>query len=166
MFELKEKTMKKTLRQFLFSLVGIFSISFAYAQTTDIEYKYDDIGNRILRGVVELPIDNKSAYDSTKKTKYWDLADTTIIKFNDVLGKSNVTIYPNPNGGQFSVVVTNLPSEKNASIFLLDLQGTIFFHQKIINKITNIDIRNRENGSYILSIEIDGKVNSWKVIKL
>ncbi|RLD47656.1 MAG: T9SS C-terminal target domain-containing protein, partial [Bacteroidetes bacterium] len=43
--------------------------------------------------------------------------------------------------------------------------GALVLKRDLLTSKTEIDIRNRENGPYMLSIAIDGKRKTWKVIK-
>ena len=146
--------MKKIILIIL-ALIPLFAIS----QIEYIEFKYDDAGNRYLRHVIELPPENRSLENNTETT------DSTTVKYIDIIGESDVVIYPNPNGGRFRIVFRNMPDGKTATANLHSISGTMILQQKDITDALEIDIRNRENGTYILSIEIDGEMKTWKVIK-
>ena len=120
-----------------------------YAQT--VSFSYDQAGNRIQREIIF--IGDK------------DISDTITTQFNSILDEVTVTIYPNPNGGKFSVEIHNADENLDATLLLHTLSGKLIIKKENLNKLTNVDISKYENGTYLLSIIINDKKETWKVVK-
>ena len=79
------------------------------------------------------------------------------------LSKENVTIYPNPNKGEFSV--TNSSDIINLNI--TDVQGKVVHSMNDINlNNVEIDITDLEKGMYLINVEtVNGTVTETVVVK-
>lgn len=139
--------------KYLLTIACIITSSLTFAQNIVVEFEYDDAGNRKTRRVIELPPPNSP------------LIDSTILNYSDFFGETEIQIFPNPNGGQFKVVISNEKDMPETSISLYSLSGNMIYHQKKASHTTNVDIRKREKGTYILMIKMDGKPKTWKIIK-
>ena len=120
-----------------------------YAQI--VSFSYDQAGNRVQREIIF--IKNKN------------LSDTTTTQFNSIIDEVTVTIYPNPTGGNFSVEIINVDEDFDACLLLHTSSGKLIIKKENLNKLTNVDISKYENGTYLLSIIINDKKETWKVVK-
>ncbi|MCD4747440.1 MAG: T9SS type A sorting domain-containing protein [Bacteroidales bacterium] len=120
-----------------------------YAQI--VSFSYDDTGNRTQREIIF--IGDK------------DNSDSITTQFNSIIDEVTVTIFPNPNGGKFSVEIQNTDEDFDASLLLHTLSGTLIIKEDNLSKLTNVDISKYENGTYLLSIIINDKKETWKVVK-
>lgn len=119
------------------------------ASADTVSYGYDQAGNRISREIIVL-----------KSTKV-----DQPIKYQDHLGKTKITISPNPNGGQFKLSVTGTNTKTNMKISLYNLSGELIYKNFLPKHSTEIDISNQPNGIYILYLVIGNKKKTWKIIK-
>ncbi len=136
----------------------------AFAQEVII-YTYDFNGNRTTR------------FELGKKEKINEPQDsiTAIYKFTNIdsltmnipgnLEQITVTLYPNPNGGQFKVTLNNINIVNHAFLYIHDLSGALIYNTEVHSTTTNVDISNRENGVYFLTIVINNEKKIWEVIK-
>ncbi len=91
--------------------------------------------------------------------------------FEDVIDKTDITIYPNPTKGQMVVKVEKLPSAARpaegvkSGIQLFDLQGRLVFETFKLSTYTNVDITHAGAGTYVMRISVGGKTTEWKVVK-
>jgi predicted esterase len=86
--------------------------------------------------------------------------NTTSIK--DFQTKKNTTnIYPNPNKGIFQLQIASNYNDLQLSIY--SIIGELVFSS---NNQTEIDISHLINGTYFITFEIDGKIETDKIIKL
>jgi hypothetical protein len=83
------------MKQTATTLIAILLAQLLYSQTTEINYVYDNAGNRIERHVIVLPM-SKSEDGAPKKA-------TEIKLHKDKLQEHNITIFPNPTKGQLRV---------------------------------------------------------------
>ncbi|MEN9302844.1 MAG: hypothetical protein RL264_1273 [Bacteroidota bacterium] len=85
------------------------------------------------------------------------------IYFVEEQNDLNVTLYPNPNQGEFSFIVEE-SSEIKLQYQLFDQQGKLIFQGKTdANVLTPISIQNPTPGMYHLKVNSDTKVSSFKV---
>ncbi len=141
--------MKKQI--ILLSILGMLIILPITNYAQIVSFNYDDTGNRIQREIIF--IGDK------------DNSDSIPTQFNSIIDKATVTIFPNPNGGRFSVEIQNADVDFDASLLLHTLSGTLIIKEENLNKLTNVDISKYENGTYLLSIIINDKKETWKVVK-
>lgn len=158
--------MKYSLKHTCLLLISLMLMNYAYSQKSQVvEFIYDDSGNRIMRQIIELKDNDNIPKDSIQITNNWDFIDTTTLKYTEMINNISITIYPNPNGGMFKVVLENTEKNTEASLYLHSLSGSLVFQKKPIKQVTDVDIRNYENGTYILTIIVNHKKKTWKVIK-
>lgn len=117
-------------------------------------FEYDQAGNRVLRDAIYL-----------KTTETLSEDNREVEDFNDFLGNASITISPNPNGGKFNVKIEGYDLETCPQIFLHSITGLLIREIEKATSITEIDISDRENGTYILSLIIGTKRKTWKIIK-
>ena len=80
----------------------------------------------------------------------------------------NITIYPNPNKGIFTININNELSTFNFINFQLnitDLTGKIVYLKNETGNNIKINISDKPNGIYVLKIIYDNKIISRKIIK-
>lgn len=126
---------------------------YIFSQNSDqkkITYGYDAAGNRIKREIV---------MNATKSA----FAEADI--FTEELAERIIKIYPNPTKGQLAVEIPDIESVKSANLTLFNMQGQIISKTKATLLKTDLDISSKPNGIYILHINIDGQVSSWRIIK-
>lgn len=121
------------------------------AQVNGVGYTYDDAGNRESRYVIRLP-DLKTGDTIANDSSRDFVQDSTSIYHEFEMNNVNITVFPNPNGGKFDVVVNGNITELKIDVFLHSLNGTSIIEKKILNGRLSIDISDKENGAYILSI--------------
>ncbi len=138
----------------------------------DIEYRYDDAGNRVQRKVIVLKsaniINNQDSTGSigTNNNVSKNNADANQKDFfTDRLEENNIKIYPNPTKGQIKVVLANIDNCDNSSIELYSLSGKIIYKKNKISITNNIDLSDKPQGAYILRLMINNKKLEWKIIK-
>ena len=88
-----------------------------------------------------------------------------LIDYSEKKWDFTVSIFPNPTTGLLKVVINSLDDISNVSLSLHSVSGSEIYHKDKISNITEVDIRERENGVYILTMLIGTKNKSWKIIK-
>jgi len=74
--------------------------------------------------------------------------------------------YPNPASDNISVKLPSTTILQNAQIEIYSIQGGLIRYFPVIGKVTQVDIKDMENGIYIFSIISDDKlVKNFKFIK-
>ena len=73
------------------------------------------------------------------------------------IGDITLNIFPNPTGGKFIVELDGWNKEAKAELQLYTLSGTEIKQVRKLKHETNIDITSQPNGTYILTIIINGR---------
>lgn len=151
----------------LSGLILLFTSMLGVAQN-DVTFTYDDSGNRISRSItaekiqtdstqLEIPFEYKNDIsDENNETEEGELLDSEGLM---------VKILPNPNGGQFAIKIEGWQSSNEIKFILRNLNGVIIDNGYLKNSATDIDISDKPDGTYILTILLDNKKEVWKIIK-
>lgn len=138
------------MKQILLSLLLSSSIS-ANAQG-QMAFSYDSAGNRVSRVVV---LDKSSAKSRQAKP---------IQSFFDERGGKQVKVCPNSSTGHVLVeMLGKFDNDVKLSVF--NTSGMQLYSQVFKNDRMDVDLSNNPSGIYILTIEIDGERQSWKILK-
>jgi hypothetical protein len=121
------------------------------ASNSFFRYNYDAAGNRIARSTIILTNLKSSVAEITP----------TVLEDNIIEAK----IYPNPTKGQLTIEIPHANNIQNGSIIIYNLKGQMIMRKPIDSHRENIDISAKANGMYIMQINMDGKISSWKIIK-
>ncbi len=132
--------------------------SVTYGQT--IGFGYDDAGNRESR---TLTIEKITEANDSGQTQESD--DSFDIFKSVTIDDVKVIVSPNPNEGRFSIRFINLTEGIQPRVLLHSMSGKPVFENENQQSLINVDVSDRENGTYILTIIINGKKEAWKVIK-
>ena len=119
-----------------------------------IAYTYDASGNRIERTIILPPSPEERS-----------MADTEPVVFTESLSQRTIKIYLNPTKGQLAIEISDIENIKSGNITVYNMQGKTALKQKISISKTDLDMSNHPKGIYILHINIDGKISTWKIIK-
>lgn len=118
-----------------------------------ISYTYDNAGNQIKRNVIML---DKRVAVKTEEVKPIEQGD---------LGEK-ILIYPNPTKGEITIDTSGFDEFKEGNVSIIDMQGKTILKEKMISNDTYLNISSNPSGTYIMTINIDGKRHQWKIIKI
>ncbi len=147
-------------------ITAIIVSSFLHGQTT-VTFDYDDAGNRTSRTIV---IGGKSP-DSTlvnPDSLFIKATETDVdvpTKYQAKVGGQTIKIYPNPTTGMFAIKIDGWDNKSKASIQLTSLTGKGLIEKRIESSITKIDIQGQPKGTYLLLVILNGKRETWKIVK-
>jgi hypothetical protein len=133
---------------------------------TTVNFGYDAAGNRISR-----TIDMGKSVDSTGQkadsifVKATETDENVPTKYNARVGGQTIKIYPNPTTGVFAIIIDGWDNKSKASIQLTSLTGKGLIKIRIESSVTKIDIKGQPNGTYLLLVNLNGKKETWKVVK-
>jgi subtilisin-like proprotein convertase family protein len=160
------------------------------AVNSSLLLKYDDLGGVISCGATILqtvaPYELLSAFNGENPQGTWTLRvrdaftgdsgtiDTASI---DICSKvftlitpeqlvTDVTMYPNPNSGNFNVQFASSPDNGEVKIVIYDLSGKLIFKKEYENKLffkENIQLQNVASGIYIMNISDDTRRDVTKI---
>lgn len=146
-------------------LLLVFILFFGYsnpifAQNPHVEYGYDNCGNRITRQVILVKTTNHNQADSSENSIF-----NRSKTYTETIDNYNIYVFPNPNKGKFKIVINGDKNMAKCSIFLHTVNGALVFKEQDVDKETIVDIKNYQDGAYILTIIINEEKKTWKIIK-
>lgn len=119
------------------------------------EYKYlltrnPSYGNMITEKLEQYYETGYSAYDPINKWIYKQPSLTSVYFSNTI--KEPITIYPNPNNGNFVVALNNHYTDVQLEIY--DVTGKTIIRQKIVpdNNLLKINVTNLPKGVYFVQV--------------
>jgi hypothetical protein len=139
--------MKKILILSIVLIAGVMTQ--AALSTPHYSYTYDAAGNRIGR-IWVTPRQGAPAGEAT---------------FKNVITNHDITLFPNPTEGWFSVRITNLTKDDTGSLNLFDMSGKNVYNSSSLSEVTNIDLSRQPAGTYFMKIKIGEKEEVIKIVK-
>ena len=137
------------MRKIIFIFLSLLFCLLIHGQKK-IVFDYDKSGNREKRTVINLTKSAKAVHE--------------II--TEQVEEREIKVYPNPTQGQIKVEISNNADINTCTITINSLgSGRLITRKKATFPTTEIDLSNQPNGFYIMVINIDGKIVSWKIIK-
>lgn len=120
---------------------------------TEINFHYDDAGNRIERGVIYYTGGLKSAKivaEVDEKPEF----------------EKGLNVYPNPASESLYVTLNDEALEEDQrTLYLFDNLGKLVLQKRNLTEINQIDVSSLTNGSYILKLTYGTKHKEWTIIK-
>ncbi|MCD4746095.1 MAG: T9SS type A sorting domain-containing protein [Bacteroidales bacterium] len=157
--------MKQKYSILLTALLTVFSLQ-TIAQKSEVVFTYDASGNRITRTIIleEKKKEPKQEIDTTN-LKQTEKKDNEIVKHTTTIGEMTINIYPNPNGGMFKVSIDGWDNKTTTLLQLHTLSGTEIVKKEHLQPETPVNISDQPEGTYILTLIINGKKEVWKLVK-
>jgi hypothetical protein len=145
--------MKHLLKGLILATAMVFIALSTYSQT--IGFGYDESGNRTSRQIIILKRGEANLQESI---------------VTETLDNFLITISPNPNGGKFSLTITDESGQFPASdtpvkLSVFSLRGDQLYQLDQLETSNQIDISNHPNGTYILTLVYGAEKRTWKIIK-
>lgn len=133
-----------------------FAPCFAQQRST-VSFGYDANGNRTMRSLQfkKTEENGKSVEDESEF-----LSEAT-----DVFGAMEVSLFPNPTSGRFTVSVSRNESETPLRVILGTPTGAVILDKTLSGTMEDIDLSGRPAGIYILRLSTSNESHVWKVVK-
>lgn len=148
--------MKKTLLSFLSMLVTITCVAQGNLTRT---YDYDDAGNRILRATIEL---RKSKINQETNETVMTETDKPLY-YEESIGEVSVKVFPNPTHGLVTLLFSNFVESGYYKLY--NMTGQVVSEGIIESTSSTIDLSSYQTGMYMLTLTVNGKEDTWKIIK-
>jgi hypothetical protein len=137
-----------------------------------IEYTYDDAGNRTLR---ELPPpeanrdnDENINSDQVSDDEATGESEVSVAKKALTSGVGGVSIYPNPTKSSIEINLgDSYNSDVSQSFDILDLNGKIVQRFEVTSQSSTLKMSGYRSGMYYVHFKNDGILQeTWKVVKI
>lgn len=126
------------------------------AQNATVHFNYDANGNRNQRYLTF-----KKVEENGKGAEADNEALSSAI---DLIGASQVNLYPNPTYGMFTVELTEI-GEKNIQATLSTTTGAIIQQCKLTDLQSIFDLSGQPSGVYLLRLSTEKETHVWKIVK-
>ena len=146
---------------------ALFANLIGFSQS-EIEYIYDNAGNRIQRRVYQLPNGLITQNNSTQE-KEPSLESTNAEQESgiaDLQGEHSFKLFPNPIKSEVNVEMSESFLALDAKkIYLFDMKGVELLSRAVNNAVEKIDFSNLPQGSYIVKVSSESVSQEWRVVK-
>jgi hypothetical protein len=90
--------------------------------------------------------------------------DTLLTSYDNIIFENDLTVYPNPTKGIFSI---NLDGQNSYKLTVRNIVGQIIYKDDIPGGyVKNIDLSNHKSGVYLLELETEnGKINKKLILQ-
>ena len=149
--------MKKIFNQ-KFLVLSLFTTSFFVNTNAQVSYCYDNNGNRTAKVIVLNTLKSDEVVSS-------EVNDDENSIFEDKIGESSIMIYPNPTKGRLRVDIRRESPIENGFLEIISNTGKNVFKTSTISESNQIDLSNQPHGIYVMRINVDGEITTWKIIK-
>jgi alpha-tubulin suppressor-like RCC1 family protein len=99
--------------------------------------------------------------DTTQRNAPVEVSCPAVLSSDDFIAENNVTIYPNPSNGIFTI-----DAKEAVTVEVYDIIGKKVFSSKMALGSSNFDLSNHANGIYLLMVtNQNGNSTTYKLIK-
>ena len=174
--------MKKPFTLFLVLAIPLFCMA---QNPLPRVYEYDAAGNRVLRKVLTVLPAPPAPEDSLEVTRYElqvtgdelqvtgdelqvtgdELRVTSDEFFVEKLAQVEMKIYPNPATEKITLEISNFEKLQTGVFKLYNLNGQLLKECPVHSVSTELSLAGLSAGTYLLKVNINGRVEDWKIIK-
>lgn len=147
-------------------IINILMYFFIKNTQAQINYTYDELGNRIERYELKSAQIVQDSVNATEPVIFAEVEDNPLEEpiFTNEFDKNTVKVYPNPTRGAVNVRFNSLP-EGSPSLAVFDSGGTLVSQEQINSVNTRVNLAFQPNGIYLIVIKQGDATLSWKIIK-
>jgi hypothetical protein len=146
-------------------LLSGFSGTAIQAQTFKYTYQYDACGNRIKQlDAIEMA-EGIMQPESGKEGNLKEAGAVDEEKYLESVDGINVLLFPNPTSTILNIQLENFDPETSGSVKIVNLDGRVVYTIEEIGGNNQLDVSTLPNGTYILQLQINAKLKTWKLIK-
>jgi len=129
------------------------------------EYDYDAAGNRILRKTITVNLAPPAPQDSIQVTSDELHVTNPEQFFVEEVAQVEIKIYPNPTTERVTMEISAWENLQTGVFTLYSLSGQLLQEQPVYSATTTVSLANLPKGAYILKVQINNRVEDWKIIK-
>jgi hypothetical protein len=154
------------------------------AQTLPREYAYDAAGNRTSRKVIDMNLappapqdslnvtsDNVTrdelqvASDELQVTSYELQELQHALCYTENVALVEIKIYPNPTTEKITLEISGWETLQTGVFKLYSMTGQLLQEHPVHSVATEVSLAGLASGTYILKVQINDRIEDWKVIK-
>ena len=147
--------MKQTLI-LLFLAIPLFCM--AQSGLTRV-YEYDAAGNRTLCKVISVTLAPPIPTDTIEM----EYAEQEY--FVEKIAQMEIKIFPNPTTEKITLEISNWENLQRGNFQLYSLTGQLLQEHPVHSLTTTVSMATLSKGIYILKVNINNRIEEWKIIK-
>jgi hypothetical protein len=157
----------------LFLCIPLFCI----AQGLPREYEYDAAGNRTSRKVLNIDLAPPALQDSLLVTRdgvtrdelrvtSYELQELqTELSYIENIAQVEIKVFPNPATEKVTLEIAGWETLQTVVFKLFTLTGQLLQEHPVHSVSTEVSLAGLASGAYILKVQINDRVEDWKIIK-
>lgn len=142
------------MKQYLIFMVVFYLQAISYGQT-QVDYLYDNSGNRTSRRTIILSKSLIQERDSTKNEE----------KITEQIEDKTILVYPNPVREEVNIEITGIDENIEGSIYLFDEGGRLLITASQISTRNTFNLARYPTGIYFLIIRLGNNKTKYTIIK-
>ena len=155
--------MKTPLTKAIFTLLLAVAAAPCFAQQSGtVLFSYDANGNRTMR---TFSFQKGRCGSDNQEDPTVSQAELMSATATDELAGYELTFYPNPTDGHFSVGADNAGNGTLLQAALYTSKGTLLSRKTLTGDRIDFDLSGHAAGVYLLRLEAGDESRTWKVIK-
>ena len=126
------------------------------AQNATVHFSYDANGNRTERYLSFQKVEENG--------KSVEVGNEALSSATDFIASSQVSLYPNPTYGKFTVALTEM-GDVSINATLSTTTGIVVSQTKLTDMQHTFDLSGQPAGVYLLRFSTDKETHVWKIVK-
>jgi YD repeat-containing protein len=149
------------MKKFYLILSIIVLVPIGLLAQNDIEYIYDENGNRIERRLLDM---GKKSLAETDSSFVDELSLKEKLMVEENIGTTHISFFPNPVSKILNIEIGGTEIPQLGDYILFNNNGKELMQGSLQNQ-TKIDLGEYPPGFYLIQLEIDSRKETWKIIK-
>lgn len=142
-------------------MLALMAVAPCFAQQTrTVRFSYDADGNRTGWTIAFQREQGNGKGDPEAN----DISDATATA-EDSFAEMQVSLYPNPTAGTFSVALQNCTDGKPMQAVLTSPTGAVLAEKRLESNLEQFDLSGQAAGIYFLKLIVGDEVHVWRVIR-
>lgn len=145
--------------------VALLSCVCFIESTAQVQYSYDQAGNRTKRKLAIALIKNHNSTTDAAAVQTAAEVQKEQEQTMKIAMDKGISVYPNPTNDFINVTVSSATTDQKATAYLIDNKGNVLFSQQVNSVPFSFDMTKYESGIYLIKVVIGKEQLSYHVIK-
>ena len=131
-------------------------------------FDYDASGNRVLRKMIVImsppqapPVDSLQVDEETSE----QVDEAEEVFFVETVAQTEIKIYPNPTTEKITLEISGWQELQTGVFKLYSPNGQFLKEHLVHSATTTVSLAGMPTGIYLLTVNINNRTESWKIIK-